>query len=479
MFNNYIESVTLVNDIANQVFRNIAGDTYNGDTSFIATLRAVLAPRVGDNTVRLFFNTTTIDEYTIKEHGIKAIVDSACTSLDAGVIQILSVQSRYDAARNAFFDKLDDADKGFLKTFNGFEDLPDVRDYISKVARTRFYINPSTKTSFVVVEKMNNRLWHYIQAFIPRLVRWFFESNPVTEEEKALFTSLTRKVSVEYEALIEKFAEKYDLRAYAIKSIIGDLEKRSRERQISDVSRAIERAREELARLLDAYTDKVAQLDDYCIRHMGLVEALNKITEDSELIDYFTANKNLDILSSDGTRFDFIVRTYLELWDPEIFERSVQNKDSMMYTGYEVGYKVLQPAENREKFFKALFSDEPKFRLKMCGYYSLDIRGAATSRSGYAYPQNCKDYIPNPHLHRFNCLGTFERHIIQAITNGNTIGAVEQCIASCKSINLAEATYTHMLETVFRSSAKCIELLDGTCMTSEEAMKWLLANEGE
>ena len=51
MFNRILDDLTLSSDLAGTIFRNINCDGYNGDRSFVATLRALLHPRIGDNQI--------------------------------------------------------------------------------------------------------------------------------------------------------------------------------------------------------------------------------------------------------------------------------------------------------------------------------------------------------------------------------------------------------------------------------------------
>ena len=49
MFKTAITTNDLVNDTANSFFRNIYGDPYNNDISFVSTLRALVAPRMSED----------------------------------------------------------------------------------------------------------------------------------------------------------------------------------------------------------------------------------------------------------------------------------------------------------------------------------------------------------------------------------------------------------------------------------------------
>ena len=66
-----------------------------------------------------------------------------------------------------------------------------------------------------------------------------------------------------------------------------------------------------------------------------------------------------------------------------------------------------------------------------------------------------------------------------ALRDRNYISAIEICIASAGSINLDEVTQTFrpFLGWVLSSTDKIIQTKDGTAMTPEEALVWLIDNK--
>ena len=118
---------------------------------------------------------------------------------------------------------------------------------------------------------------------------------------------------------------------------------------------------------------------------------------------------------------------------------------------------------------------ENKFKIKLCAVYHLDIRGTLDTTSNYHYPANCSDYLPNYHLQRHECLGDYRRVVTGYLERGDTIGAINACIASAKSININESgpTFNPFMREVFTTNARCIQMPDGTSVTPTEAFKTL------
>lgn len=478
MFNRILSDLTLANDIADQAFSNVDGPAYNGDGSFVATLRALLLPRVGDD--RVSFRTSSSDyrPSTIRDNGLKAVVDSAFPDFEPNRLIVHWAKAPDPEYRKALFDELDSDEKGFVKTYPNFHEMTNIRDFVSNVMNARFYTNETDRITVIVVESMTTRKWHYIQSFTPRYFKWYFENAPLTPEETHLLASLTKKSSDDYERIIEVFAGKYDLRSYLIKNVLGDLEMRARRRQLDETNRELDRIRQEIEDLESRYRDWIIRLDDTNIRRAGLIDILNGADGDSELVEYFETNKNLDPIRSEGSEFEFIVKTYMDSWDPDLFETLSKKAHSSLYEGYTVGRDIFRSVENRKKFINAIFSEDPLIRMKFCGYYRLDIRGHARSCRGYTYPRTYNDRLPNPHLQKFACLGTHESIINSCLRKGDVVGAVEQCITSCKSMNLTEPqTYQWHFEKLFSTDNKVIELPDHTSVSPVEAMNWLLEQE--
>lgn len=474
MFNRILDDLTLSSDLAGTIFRNINCDGYNGDRSFVATLRALLHPRIGDNQILGSLTSSTYRARAIRENAVRDIIAAGIGDIRPNRIEVHNVHSRDTEDRNAFFECLDDPERGFIKAYPSFHEMTNIRDFVAPVMRARFYTSEETRTTIIIVDSLNTRKWHYIQSFTPRYFKWYFETSPITEEEKNLLASLLKRSSDDYERIIEEMASKFDMRSHLIESMIGDIEKNSRRTQLERLDGRIGEYQHRLESYMSQYRDALEALDDLNLKRIGLLDIINGASAESELVEYFKANKNLDLIGSSGSTFEFIVHTYLDYWNQEIFDTMVNKPQSSLYCGYRVRNSVFESVDARKKFFKAIFSEDPLIRVKMCGYYRLDIRGDSTSRAGYTYPRNCSDRIPNPHLQKYNCLGNHQRAINNYLRGGDTVGAVEQCVGSCKSINLAESqTFTFFFEKLFASNENVIELPDHTCVSPVEALKWL------
>lgn len=82
-------------------------------------------------------------------------------------------------------------------------------------------------------------------------------------------------------------------------------------------------------------------------------------------------------------------------------------------------------------------------------------------------------------------MGNYQRAINELLKNHNYIGAIEQCVASCRSLNFADSTVMQEFMrrlyglSDYNVNIRCIELPDGRVVEPKEAIVWLKEQEGE
>lgn len=475
VFSREIYDLTFTNDIANEMFPHIIGDSYNGDITFLATLRALLAPRMKEEDfVQLVVNIVSERESTVASYGDEEFVENFVYSNGNNTFLICMLNGT-EGMNTVAMQKID---RAFCRVNEGYEELEDIRVFTQKQAEMRFYINREMRSSVIFIAAPTVRLWHYVQSFISRMVPWYFDENPLNEEEMKLARALVQRYASEYERLIQEMAEKYDFRSKRIQILLNGFEINDQRRRLKDVEVRMKDNERNINRNVDQYMQLIEQRTELAVQRDGLKLQISEGVE-SELAEYFVCNKHLNPISVDGSRLLFIVSCYLENFDPEMFEQISKNEKSYIYTDYAIGNSKFRPIDVRKRFLSAIFSDEPLLKIKMCAYYNIDLRGSVSSYSGYTFPTEYDDRIPNPHLQRHNCIGNHKRYIEECLRARNNIGAVEQCIASAKSINIGEsATFPYLLKELFADGCnKVIELPDGTSCTPSEAYDWLVKTE--
>lgn len=476
MFNKELYNLTLTSDIANDVFPNISGQSFGNDNSFLATLRALVAPHMtSDDTLWLRVRVRNDRDSVLKDYSDEEGVLQLSNGVENNTIFVCGL----NGTESSVATSLKYLDSAFLKKFNHFESLDDLRVFSQQQqANIRFYINKEDRSVAIFIANMNLRIWHYVQSLTTRLLPWYFTEKP-NDEEKAIALSLTNKTATAYEKLIEQIADKYDFRSKKIKQMLDGFETVAKRHQLSNVESSLSNTEQKINRNVSEYMQLIDTRANLMVQRDGLKYQIDNTNNESEMTDYFICNKHLTPIGVHGSKFEFIVSCYLENFDPEMYSRIAENERSYIYNDYRVSNDAFLPNESRRKLLDAIFSDEPLLKVKMCAYYSIDLNGSVTSSQLYSYPQEFYDRIPNPHLQRHNCLGNHRRNIEECLRNGNTIGAIEQCVASAKSINIGEsATFPYFLQTLFASNCKSvIELPDGTSCTPGKALQWLYEQE--
>lgn len=347
--------------------------------------------------------------------------------------------------------------------------------FLNKEMKAKVFINEDNKAAFVITDKLNMPHWHLLSSMLPTYVPKLFENEPLREDEKQVLKSMALHGSNTFISNLAALEELYDIRGKKIESLVSGFEVRQREIQVANVDEEIESLERQMRDLMNQYNECCVEKDNANIRRAGLKYFAEQAGDDDSLVRFFKANKCLDVVDVYESRITFIVRTFYENFDVDEYERFRENP--RFFAECE-GRGEFSSEENCKKIMDAMFLTG-KIKMRMCAVYHLDIRGYVSTTTDYEFPANCSEYIPNYHLDHHSCFGNYERVITEYLGKGDTIGAINACIASAKSVNIAEsgATFNPMMRKVFQSNKKCFELPDGRCVTPVEALKWLNENE--
>lgn len=480
MFRQTVSGTPLTTVAANAYFDNIInGECYNGDNSFVATLRALVAPRIKEGeSIFLYFGGTDYSANTVNGHNADTIVESMCGRYDPtysnGVIAIHNLRGpKEDVLRN--FEVIE---RQFCNSYKGFYQLEKVTAFYQKSFRVDCYINPEKKNVVVFVDNMDTKKLHYLQVSILAFLPWYFDKEVgVSELEMELLHSLRETSSSHYESCIAKFAEAYDFKTARIRQLLSGFESRYEKMECERIKALIadidENIRDMNARIGSFYVDR----NNNCIRLLGLERKLEESEGDSEIMEYFICNNKLSLELVDNTNMYFAVKDYLTYFDREMAERAIENNRSFVYSYNASNIR----SEDIKKLMREIFVEEnPRLRIRFCAAYRFNLNGNVTTQSNHEFDAEFSTYMPNPHINRWNCMGGYERTINELLMNQNYIGAIEQCCASCKSLNFGDVTVMgtfmdSLLNGVYNN--RCIELPDGNVVKPVEAIKWLKEQE--
>lgn len=488
MFRQVISNTPMTSAAANGFFQNIVGDGFNRDYTFISTLRALVAPRIGDDTMRLTFSATDYTTHTVNSNPVRDIVRSICNNMPAmnsrntGVISIHNCGNSSQDANYACLEAI----KSLPQYYDGWHLIQKVTDFYRKSFYVLCFINPEKKNVALFVDNMDVRKMHYLQCSIFAFLPWYFDPEKgVSELEMELINSLREKTPDKYENCIEQIAAQYDFRTQRIRQLLTGFETRYEQQELDKVRRNIESYLNEIDSLNNRISEYFRAKADEEIRLLGLEAKLAQNGGDSEIMEYFLCNQKLVLenVTADGD-MDFACMDYLTYFDEEIAKSMIDNPRSCIYRPSGRACNNIIPAEDMKKLMYAIFIDQT-LRIKFCASYRFSIRGNVRGNAGHSYGSEFRNCMPNTHIDRYACLGNNEYTINQLLKNHDYITALEQAISSCKSLNFADGAVMEEFMRRFYgisdygTNNRCIELPDGSVVTPKEAVVWMKKQEEE
>lgn len=485
MFKQVIRSTQLTTDAANSFFQHIYGDSFQYDVSFISTLRALVAPRMKEGeSIALSFYQSNYSASQLSNYSAKNAVRDVCdfAYFDPGRIII---HNFYNTSQDSNYAWMELMKSTFTSVYPDWHRLDKVTDFFKKTFYTLCFINPEKKSVIVFVENMDIRKMHYLQCSIFAFLPWYFDPKlGVSKVEMELIESLREKTPTRYEDCIAKIAEQYDFRTARIRQLLAGFETRYESMECDNVRREIQNCINHIDRLNNEIGDWLKAKNEYEIRLLGLETKIANDSGESEIMDYFLCNDKLILKMVTNDSMVFVVKTYLEYFDEDLAERVIRNETSYVYRPNGRGCNNIIPAEDMRMLMTAIFLEQ-KLRIRFCAAYEFRMNGGVIALGRYDFGAECRDCTPNTHIDRFSCLGNYQRSINELLKHHDYIGAIEQCSASCKSLNFNDSpVMQEFMRRMYGISdyqgtinTRCIELPDGTVVTPVDAINWLKTQE--
>lgn len=483
MFKTAITTNALVNDTANSFFQNIYGDPYNNDISFISTLRALVAPRMNENDVlSVRFNRTEYSASDVSSGSTSAVVKAICEYFNQNDVGSIYIHSFNNSAQDNNYACLELMKSSFCKVYKGWHRLEKVTEFYQRQFLTMCFINPEKKSVAIFVDNMDMRKMHYLQCSIFAFLPWYFDPEKgVSEIEMELISSLREKTSAKYEDVIARIASQYDFRTARIRQMLSGFETKYERIECDNVRSQLDRIRSNIDSLNRQIGDQIHTKNDLEIKLLGLETKVANSSEDSEIMEYFLCNDRLVLLSVSDNRMVFGVKTYIEYFDEEMALSAIKNRHSYLYVPEGRKCNEYIPEDSIEKLMRAIFIDQI-LKIRVCAAYEFNLNGSVNARQGFCFDHNFRDCMPNPHIDGYQCLGNYHRAINELLTKRDYITAIEQCIASAKSLNFGDSpVMTLFSKAVYHVGCnynnRCIELPDGKIVDPKGAVAWLEEQE--
>ena len=480
LFRDIITQTALASRTADSYFGNkINGDSFQRDRTFITTLRALVAPRMGDQDKIMFYMNCTRPYRGEPQEIIKQAWPFEDHDV-SGWIYLFNFQSSDQGAIDKNIKAFED---NFETTHPGYCRVVKVTDFFRKVFKVLCYVNIEKKSVIIVTDNIDIRKYHFLQIGIFAFLPWYFNpEDGVSELEMDLINSLREKTPDKYEECVDKIASQYDFRTSEIKKLLDGFETRYEQVRRDQTIREIESIILEINNLNDRIGQYLERKKEADTRLFGLDMKIESGSGESEIMDYFIRNKKLYLEEVCDTTMEFAVKDYITFFDEEMAKMAIDNDSSYIYRP-ERGMSTVIPPKDMKMLMTAVFIDQ-EIRMKVCAAYRFRLDGGVSALCGYTYGPEFRDCMANVHIDRYSCLGGYEKQINTFLKSNDYIGAIEQCVASCKSLNFGDgAVMREFMKRLYKTSdyssnVKCFELPDGRVVEPKEAIEYLKNSKG-
>lgn len=363
-----------------------------------------------------------------------------------------------------------------------YKHLEAIEAYLSRESKrtAKVLFSEKYKHTVVTIDKWSVGITHLLVSVFPALMPWLVADKPLSDKERQLLSALTKENGLdEYSELLNEFYEKMDFRSQRISEQLKGF-----------ASAAVEQERRNLERQITDCDDNIAYLENQIGLHFktrrDCMDKLNGVLQriqeggeesDAEIIEFFLANRRLNLLSVNGQQLDLEIETDLGNYDADCYEALRNNLRSYLYD--DNLYGSVNP-ENARLLLDAIFQDQ-SCRIYMRSRFRLDFASHSFSNIQRSFSDAIRRRtVPNPHLHHFTCLGNNERNLRQALKNKDYVGAVAQLVTVTGNLNLHEnVNGRYFLEDTFNFPDRicCIELPDKSRVCINDAIAWLLEHK--
>ena len=482
MFKQALSQTPFTNEVADGCFPNIVGDDYCGDTTFVATLRALMAHRMGEDDricLKLTSSYNVASELpSSNANAVRAVFRDDDYADGTAIIHSFEAS---EEDNKAWMDKMK---SGFTKVNKDWTMITKVTQFFANQFYVLCFINVEHKKVVIMIDQIDMQAYHFIQLLIPIAFPWYFEGENEFQKngiEYELIESFNNKSSENYLKVMEKLAEPYDFRAMKIKQLLAGFEARQERAELIRLEQRIERLIRDIQNYNDEIAHRLADKRDYETRLLGIKHKIAEDGETSEIMNYFLCNRNLRLnrINDNGDMY-FTVEAYVENYDEDMAQTMLDNNRSYIYRPTDRNCNEYIKAADIKLLMKAIFIEQ-SVRLKFCATYRFNISGnvSGMSYSNETYVSECNNCMPNPHIDYHSCMGGYQRVINEMLVTNDYIGAITQCIASCQSLNFGDYTVMRdFMRNIYgfpghTVNNRCIELPDGSVATPKDAIAWL------
>lgn len=317
--------------------------------------------------------------------------------------------------------------------------------------------------------------WNVAAALSSKLMPWYFEDKPLTEDEKNLIFSIDKNA----EAFIDAAQVIYD--KSEAKAVVESL--RLKEMFNSAKQGLIDRFNS----TIDVYTRKMEDCEatfSECARQIRDAsmqkDALVNSNEDcpAAICDLLLKNPHIKIIRWSDNNPIFEVGGYnLQVSYPDALEANLDKPTYGVYKSSPIGL----PFQAKKRLVEAVFLDH-EISIPVCSTFIFSMTNNYIRTTGMESPHEpvvFKNSVYNPHHHYYNCLGNNSPKIAEYLAKGDYVNAIIQTQGCVPFWNVGDEAVTgrFTINEFWNKGRKIFRLPDGTMANYEDAIKWLLTED--
>lgn len=456
-----ISSPAGVSMFENKIRPHLHPDFYPLDASIYATMVALFKDRVDEeNPLDLHYYLTTNPDV---KHGVGYLNNILIDDCELSEINSITIINTYrfptEAVKSLRENPLD-----------GFVELTKIGAFFEGAFPIVEFINNTSHKAVVICSTTNYREWHYLQSAMFAMLPWLIADKKPTAEEIDFCKSLQTSSPTKWKQYIEKIESDLDFDSARIRRELSAYEgfvfKRQYERTTADIT-----ARNaKLESYMLSISDLLSEIETLKTKSIGLLQRIDSVENSGELMNYFLHNKNLYFDYVDNGQVWFVVKTKLVNYDTDVLDTYLKNERSLIYTNsYGFSDKVIK------KFLEMVFKEE-KYQINTCARFLMKEDGIVAGSQRCSFENaSANNYMPNPHIFEYGCLGSYNNIIAQiARESKDYILIIEQCVASTGSLDFKDgAVLPHFMKYVLSTYKNKTVMTDkdGNLITPAQVLK--------
>lgn len=441
----------------------IQGVNYNGDVTFLSTLRAICSRHIpeGDSLNLWLTNASeptwegrTLYNYSNSSNGI-AVVNTDTVD-NENLIKNMPDGFKYFEKPHIFFAQ----SKINVLCFQNFE----------------------KKMCILIICGLTMQRWHALQAGITTYLPWYFvkdRKRHLEDDEMAVLNGFIDQPNPDnYISALQVILDKLHIREEYIKSSLKDMELNGDRELLQDLMDD----KKQKERDVESYLTYIAQnsddIENLNTRINGLSLKLSNIENQDSPLATFVFNlveKGVLVVKSvRNSEIRFIVQTTMDYIDEELIKAALRNSRSHIYA-----YETDDFSSDDMHYLIEQVYINHRAKIRCCAAYRLDTRHGVAGLSGYNFPSNVsKDRVPNTHIQMHGCLGGYGSLFGQLLKARDFIGIINQCIVSCQSMNVGDISFGEWIEYLYSMSEKSYVEIEGECYKPLDAIAKLREEDG-